>query len=132
MNISSGVTLQTVWTRYVHFLSKFSITFMNELKSISSLLVTLKSDELVWTILNGEKKNDNDSNIKRLTATIKFKKDLNDLRPSFELESFCYLLNVYIYTSKYFSFSLTVYKGAVRNCFRVAMFFHKILLSTYC
>ena len=70
---------------------------MNELKSISSLLVTLKSDELVWTILNGEKKNDNDSNIKRLTATIKFKKGLNDLRPSFELESFCYLL-MFIFT----------------------------------
>ena len=42
----------------------FRTTLMNELKSINSLLITLNSDELVRTILYGDKKFHNDPDLK--------------------------------------------------------------------
>ena len=45
---------------------------MNELNCRNDVLVTLKSDELVRTILHGDKKLDNESNFNILTATVKF------------------------------------------------------------
>ena len=45
---------------------------MNELNSKNSKFNTLEPDELVRTILYGDKNFDNDSNLKILTATINF------------------------------------------------------------
>ena len=44
---------------------------MDELDSKNRLLLTLKSDDLVKTILDGDKKFGNDSKFKILTATIR-------------------------------------------------------------
>ena len=45
-------------------LRHLSHNLMNELKSINSLLITLNSDELVRTILYGDKKFHNDPDLK--------------------------------------------------------------------
>ena len=50
----------------------FHTILMNKLSSINSLSVTLKSEELVRTILYGGNWIDNDSNFKTLTEIIKF------------------------------------------------------------
>ena len=73
---------------------------MNGLKCVSILLPTLKSGELVWTFFDEEKKNDDYSNVKRLTATIKFKKGSQQLETLIWARVFLLYLNVYIYPTK--------------------------------
>ena len=56
---------------------------MNELNSTNSKSSTLESDELVRTILYGDKYFDNDSNLKILTLTTNFIKQTQQFEQDF-------------------------------------------------
>ena len=66
-----------------HEFVTFCTTHMNELNSTNSKSSTLEPDELVRTILYGDKNFDNDSNLKILTLTTNFIKQTQQFEQDF-------------------------------------------------
>ena len=86
VNPLCSCSLEIESTEYYFLCCHNYVTFgkilMNELNRINSKFNTLELDELVRTILYGDKHFDNDSNFKMLTATINFTKQTKRFEPA--------------------------------------------------